>query len=90
MKTINVDLNNATVKPEPGLKGTKVNSYDAIRGKQAEYRQILWLTFFENMSAEEASLVMHKSKNNVHHLILRAKRALKDELQQEGFVYEGQ
>ncbi|MBQ7517690.1 MAG: hypothetical protein IJU13_04605 [Bacteroidales bacterium] len=35
MKTINVDLNNATVKPEPGLKGTKVDSYTAIRGKQA-------------------------------------------------------
>ncbi|MBO4868663.1 MAG: RNA polymerase sigma factor [Clostridia bacterium] len=69
---------------------TKRQLYRAMDRLRPEYREVLWLSFFEDMKADQISTLLHKSKNNVHQLILRAKRALKDELEQEGFVYEGQ
>ena len=66
----------------------KKTLYAAMNKLKAEYRQVLWLTFFENMSAEEVSLVMHKSKNNVYTLLCRAKDSLKTKLEEEGFNNE--
>ena len=62
--------------------------YSAMSKLKPEYRQVLWLTFFENMSAEEVSLVMRKSKNNIYTLLSRAKDSLKIKLTEEGFDYE--
>lgn len=53
------------------------------------YKQVLWLTYFEEFSAKEVSLIMKKSVHNVETLLYRARRSLKAELEREGFVYEG-
>ncbi len=53
-----------------------------------DYRQILWLVFFEDLSGEEAGRVMRKNSRQIRNLLYRAKKALKAELEKEGFVYE--
>lgn len=53
-----------------------------------EYRQVLYLIFFEGFSNEEASFVMKKSKRQIEALLYNAKKALKSELERSGFEYE--
>lgn len=53
-----------------------------------EYRQILWLVYFEDFSNKEASVIMRKSDRQIRNLLYRAKLSLKNELEKEGFVYE--
>jgi RNA polymerase sigma-70 factor (ECF subfamily) len=53
-----------------------------------DYRQIIWLIFFEGFSNEESSKVMKKSARQVRNLLYRAKQSLRGELEKEGFVYE--
>lgn len=48
-----------------------------------EYRQVLWLVYFEEMSAEEAAAVMKRSTHATDMLVHRAKKALKRELESE-------
>ena len=62
--------------------------YKALDGLKPEYREVLWLTFFENMSAEQAANVLHKSKAAIYTLLNRAKSSLKEKLEKEGFDYE--
>ena len=62
--------------------------YKALDGLKPEYREILWLTFFEDMNAEQTAKVLHKSKAAVYTLLNRAKSSLKEKLEKEGFDYE--
>ena len=62
--------------------------YSALDKLKPEYRQVIWLTYFENMSPEETAAVLKKSKNNVYTLLHRAKDSLKTKLEEEGFDNE--
>ncbi len=62
--------------------------HKALEKLNPQYRQILWLVYFENFSNREAALVMKKPVRNVESLLYRAKQSLKTELNKEGFVYE--
>ena len=53
-----------------------------------DYRQVLWLSFFEGLSNKEIAAVMHKNERQVRNLLYRAKQSLKSILEKEGFVYE--
>jgi len=53
-----------------------------------EYRQILYLIYFEGFNKEEAALVMNKSERQIKDLLFNSKKALKDELERRGFEYE--
>lgn len=53
-----------------------------------EYRQVLWLIYFEQFSMKEAARVMGKSVHNVETLAWRARQALREILEQEGYAYE--
>lgn len=59
-----------------------------ISALKAEYRQVLWLYYFEEMSAEEISVIMKKSVHNIETLLYRARGALKEKLEKEGCTYE--
>lgn len=59
--------------------------HKAMRTLKPEYRQVLWLTYFEGMSAKETAKVMRKSVHSIENLLSRARRSLKSELNQEGF-----
>ena len=53
-----------------------------------EYRQVLYLVYFENFSNNETAEIMLKSERQIRNLLYRAKGALKSLLEKEGFVYE--
>ena len=52
------------------------------------YAQVLYLSFYEDMSNAEISSVIGKSKRQVEMLIYRAKDSLRKALEKEGFNYE--
>ncbi len=60
----------------------------AMMRLKPEYSQVLWLTYFEELSGSEVAGVMNKSVSAVRTLLYRAKPALKKELEKEGFDYE--
>ena len=59
-----------------------------MKNLKPEYRQALWLVYFEGFSCGEVGRIMKKSTHNVEMLISRARRALKNQLMKEGFEYE--
>lgn len=67
----------------------KIMVHRALANLKADYRQVLYLSFFEELSNEETAAVMRRTKRQVENLIYRAKQALKIELEKEGFTYEG-
>ena len=66
----------------------KITVHKALRALKPEYRQILWLIYFEGFSNKEAAVVMKKTVHNIETLVYRARQSLKSELDKEGFVYE--
>lgn len=61
--------------------------YRALEGLKAEYREALYLVYFERMSYRSAGAVMGKSEQQITNLVHRGKQSLKAVLEQEGFVY---
>ncbi len=60
----------------------------AMSRLKSEYRQVLWLMFSEELSTAETARIMGKSKKQIGNLVYRAKKALRTELEKEGFCYE--
>lgn len=65
-----------------------VTVHRAMDRIKAEYRQALWLVYFEGFSYQQVAKVLGKSVHSVETLVYRARRSLKAELEKEGFVYE--
>jgi RNA polymerase sigma-70 factor (ECF subfamily) len=61
---------------------------NAMAQLKIEYREVLHLTVFEEMSYAEAAAVMKKSEGQIKALVCRAKKKLRNILTEEGFVYE--
>ncbi len=66
----------------------KITVHKAMNKLSGKYRQVLYLSFFEDMKNAEIAAVMRKSKRQTENLLYRAKQALKAELEKEGFTYE--
>ena len=66
----------------------KIAAHRALRKLKPEYRQILWLIYFEDFSNKEAAAVMKKSVHNIETLVYRARKSLRSQLEMEGFIYE--
>lgn len=66
----------------------KINLHKVLTTLKPEYRQVLWLIYFENFSNDEAAQIMNKSKKQISNLIFRAKQSLKLSLDKEGLLYE--
>lgn len=62
----------------------------AMNGLKAEYREALYLVYFEEMSYREAAAVLEKSERQLTNLVFRGKASLKAILDREGFCYEGE
>ncbi len=62
--------------------------HKALQEIHKDYRDVLHLLYFENMSYADAALVLRKSYKQVENLAYRAKKALKSTLEKEGFVFE--
>ncbi len=53
-----------------------------------EYRNVLWLVYFENFSNKETGIILKKTERQIKNLLYRARKALKSKLEKEGFEYE--
>jgi len=76
-------LENSVLKSEQNKQ-----LHNAIKNMHNDYRDVLHLIFFEDMSYDEASTVMGKNCKQIKNLVYRAKQALKMALEKEGFTYE--
>ena len=70
------------------IEERKITVHRALKKLNAEYRQVLWLLYFDGMTNSDAAIVMKKNARQMKNLVYRAKSALKSELDKEGFVYE--
>lgn len=61
--------------------------YAALEQLKPEYREALYLVYFEGMRYRDAALVMKKTEQQVTKLVHRGKQSLKTILEREGFVY---
>ena len=66
----------------------KIIVHRALSKIKAEYSQVLYLKFFEDLSNEQIAVVMRKTKRQVENLIYQAKHSLKSELNKEDIGYE--
>ncbi len=65
------------------IEERKIIINKALKSLKLEYRQAIWLKYFENMSAKEIAVVMKKSQNSVEHLLSRARECLREKLKEE-------
>ena len=77
-----------TVEQQYLIKEQKIELYNAMKNLSYEYRQVLFLVYFEDLSNAQVALVMKKSNRQIENLLYRAKGSLKKWLEKEGFVYE--
>ena len=61
--------------------------YQAMEKLKDDYREALYLVYFEDMSYRQAASVMGKSESQVTKLVYRGKQSLKTILEEEGFEY---
>ncbi|MBO4819600.1 MAG: RNA polymerase sigma factor [Firmicutes bacterium] len=73
--------------PESGLitNERNIQLYLAMDKLNPDYREVLHLIYFEDMSIEDAARIMNKTKKQVYNLSTRSRQALKDELERMGF-----
>ena len=70
------------------LEERKIAVHEALKKLHPEYRQVLWLLYFEGFSNTDAAAVMKMNGRQMKNLVYRAKSALKSGLNKEGFIYE--
>ena len=70
-------------------KEDKIQLHQCISRLAPQYSEVLYLAYFEFLSVEEISRVIKRNPKQVSNLIYRAKSTLKEQLEKEGFVYEG-
>ena len=66
----------------------RIAVHRGMKKLKPEYRQILWLVYFEDFSLSQAARIMGKTTHNAQTLVYRARKACKEILMQEGYVYE--
>lgn len=62
--------------------------YSAMGKLKKEYREALFLVYFEELSYRGAANIMGKSEEQITKLVYRGKQSLKTALEREGFTYE--
>jgi RNA polymerase sigma-70 factor (ECF subfamily) len=67
----------------------KLLLHACMKKLKPEYRQVLWLFYFEGFSCQQIGRIMKKTTHGVETLAYRARLALKNILIKEGFDYEG-
>ena len=68
-------------------KERKQQLYEAMAKLKDDYREALYLVYFEEMSYRQAASVMGKSESQITKLVYRGKQSLKSILEKEGFDY---
>lgn len=66
----------------------RLQVHKALKKLKPEYRQVLYLVYFEEFQNAQVATILKKSRKQIENLLYRAKQALRTELEKEGFVYE--
>lgn len=66
----------------------RIAVHRALDKLNENYRQVLWLTYFEDLTAKQASEIMQKSPHAVEVMLSRAKETLRNQLRKDGFEFE--
>ena len=66
----------------------KILLYKCLGKLCSDYKQVIYLSYFEELSNTETASLMKKTNRQVENLLYRAKKALRKELEKEGYVYE--
>ncbi len=66
----------------------KLRLHQALKQLNGDYRQVLYLVYFEGFQNAQVACVMGKTKKQVENLVYRAKQSLQSQLKKEGFEYE--
>ena len=82
------ELTDLTFDPEQSYfqNEDRVQLYAAMVRLKPEYRQVLWLSYFEDLPGKDIARIMKKSPNSIGVLLHRAREALKNELSKEGVL----
>ncbi|MCR5419317.1 MAG: sigma-70 family RNA polymerase sigma factor [Lachnospiraceae bacterium] len=62
--------------------------YRALDSIPAEYRQVLYLMFFEELKSEQIARILKKTTKQVYNLSARGKTALKGALERMGYTWD--
>lgn len=82
----NIELESPTELENQYIKNEEKRMlHAALKKLKPEYRQVLYLSFFEDFSNKEISVIMKKSKRQVENLLYNAKKALRQKLEEDGF-----
>ena len=78
-----------TITPYSFLEKAENSQYlkETMRELKEDYRAVLVLLYFENMSYLQAGRAMNKGEKQIKNLAFRAKAALKKKLEDKGFTY---
>ena len=68
----------------------KLELHRCLKNLHPDYRQVLYLSYFEGFSNGEIGRILRKNERQIRNLMYRAKASLKKELEKEGFTYEEQ
>ena len=61
--------------------------YRAMGRLKSDYRVVLHLVYFEELSYEETGRILHKSRKQIENLVYRGKNALRADLEKEGYEF---
>ena len=92
LRTVPLEEAEYALREEQSLEQTYIREEQKLELNRAlaqlpdEYRQVLWLSFFEDFSNREIAAIMRKNERQVRNLLYRAKQSLKSILEKEEFV----
>lgn len=65
--------------------------YACMQGLAPQYRQALYLVYFEEYKPEQIGAILKKTRKQIYNLLARAKTALRESLEKEGITnYENE
>lgn len=80
-----------SLSPEEAVLRTERHRavHRALEQIHADYREVLHLLYFDEVSYEDAARIMRKTKKQIENLAYRGRKALRAELEKGGFYFEG-
>lgn len=81
------DEDSVCVEDEICNSETKSCLHSAIQSLNPLYGEVIYLSYFNDLTNDEIAIVIGKSKRQTEQLLYRAKQSLKSALEKEGFIY---
>lgn len=66
----------------------RIAVHRALRRLKPDHQQVLYLSFFEEFDNAQTARIMRKTRRQIENLLYNAKKALRAELERDGFDYE--